>query len=360
LFKKETYTNTKNEIEIKENWPVTTGMNVLYSDASGNLSSTSDLGLTALTVNSAGHHVPIMAASDVDSHILLRTKNDGGKDSYLINRDGNYRIHMANVGDMSGVNHDGHHYARSTQDHIMHLEVDSNSPYISLGKTGTWNKKKIYIQNVDAHTENPTFRVATHGGFHFMDMSKSDGVRFQRKDGRWTHFDWSDDKNYIRGDTQQDGNLNVAGGLGVTGGVSASSNINTTDGKIQEKGSALIPKGMIMMWSGAANTIPAGWRLCDGTEETPNLKDRFIVGAGGTKYKVGDIGGVDSVTLTVDQIPAHSHGYDGMNGGYFRCDNDNEQRCSPDGYAGNTAQTGGGQSHENRPPFYALCYVMKT
>ena len=46
-----------------------------------------------------------------------------------------------------------------------------------------------------------------------------------------------------------------------------------------------------------------------------------------------------------------------MNGGYMRCNNDNEH--TPYGYKGNTKETGGGKEHENRPPYYALCYVMK-
>jgi hypothetical protein len=44
-----------------------------------------------------------------------------------------------------------------------------------------------------------------------MDMNKSHGVRWQRKDSRWTHFDWEDGKNYIRGDTIIDGNVTING-----------------------------------------------------------------------------------------------------------------------------------------------------
>ena len=60
------------------------------------------------------------------------------------------------------------------------------------------------------------------------------------------------------------------------------------------------------MWSGAVDAIPTGWALCDGQNGTPDLRDRFIVGAGGS-YDVGDTGGAESVTLTVDQMPQHSH-----------------------------------------------------
>lgn len=51
-----------------------------------------------------------------------------------------------------------------------------------------------------------------------------------------------------------------------------------------------LPRGIITMWSGATNAVPSGWALCDGNNGTPNLKDRFIVGAG-QSYGVGNTGG---------------------------------------------------------------------
>lgn len=66
------------------------------------------------------------------------------------------------------------------------------------------------------------------------------------------------------------------------------------------------PKGLISMWSGAINNIPAGWVLCNGANATPDLRNRFIVGAGST-YNIGVKGGVDKVTLTESQMPSHSH-----------------------------------------------------
>ena len=161
---------------------------------------------------SGDNHIPIIAQSNVDSHIQLKTKNDDGKNVYLINRDGHFKVHAQGVGDMFGVNHDGHHYVRHLGDNAMHVEGDGNNPFVSLGKTGTCEKKKLYIQNADAHTENPTFRVGIHGDRMLMNMNKSHGVFWPRKDGRNTHFDWEDGKNYIRGETINDGNLHVNGG----------------------------------------------------------------------------------------------------------------------------------------------------
>ena len=64
-----------------------------------------------------------------------------------------------------------------------------------------------------------------------------------------------------------------------------------------------IPKGVIVMWSGTKETIPTGWGLCDGTAGTPNLIDRFILGA----ETAGDTGGHNSLPLTADNIPSHTH-----------------------------------------------------
>ena len=63
---------------------------------------------------------------------------------------------------------------------------------------------------------------------------------------------------------------------------------------------------MIILWSGAANAIPSGFVLCDGNNSTPNLTDRFVVGAGAA-YGVGASGGSSSVTLSIANLPSHSH-----------------------------------------------------
>lgn len=126
-----------------------------------------------------------------------------------------------------------------------------------------------------------------------------------------------------------------------------------------------VPVGGIIMWSGAIGSIPSGWALCNGqtvgSVVTPDLRDRFIVGAGGG-YSVGATGGANSVTLTTDQIPSHSHNYLLYQPASFG--NELEQSGSPDGarlggVTNTTGTTGGGQAHENRPPYYALAYIMR-
>ena len=70
--------------------------------------------------------------------------------------------------------------------------------------------------------------------------------------------------------------------------------------------------GMIMLWSGAIVNIPAGWLLCDGTSGTPNLRDRFVVGAGST-YAVAGTGG--STTIAEANLPSHAHAAGTLTGG---------------------------------------------
>lgn len=105
--------------------------------------------------------------------------------------------------------------------------------------------------------------------------------------------------------------------------------LRLTAGSIGEIASQLIaatqlPRGIITMWSGATNAVPSGWALCDGNNGTPNLKDRFIVGAG-QSYGVGNTGGnwtqtplvwtnaagtgvkVAGTAINESQMPWHTH-----------------------------------------------------
>lgn len=143
----------------------------------------------------------------------------------------------------------------------------------------------------------------------------------------------------------------------------------------------LLPKGMIVMWAGSV--VPASWVLCDGTNGTPNLKDKFILGAG--TQAIGATGGESQHTLTVDELPSHNHeirvwgdpnGDPGTaNATTFKLTDrqihkyeswtnkacrDNHQAA--DNCATPPVQiqyTGGGKPHNNMPPYYALAYIMK-
>jgi microcystin-dependent protein len=67
-----------------------------------------------------------------------------------------------------------------------------------------------------------------------------------------------------------------------------------------------MPVGGIILWSGAVSAVPVGWRLCDGTGGTPDLRSRFVIGAGST-YAVAATGGAATVSLTEAQLPSHTH-----------------------------------------------------
>ena len=67
-----------------------------------------------------------------------------------------------------------------------------------------------------------------------------------------------------------------------------------------------IPAGGIIMWSGSVANIPSGWYLCNGSYGTPDLRDRFVIGAG-SSYNPGATGGATSVTLSTSNMPSHSH-----------------------------------------------------
>ena len=137
-----------------------------------------------------------------------------------------------------------------------------------------------------------------------------------------------------------------------------------------------IPKGGIIMWSGT--TVPVGWALCDGSNGTPDLRDRFVVGFGnrfGTGKVRNVIGGEEDHTLTVSEMPVHSHGVNdpGHNHtytGFERMANDNGN--GPDVQYGTPAAStsgnvtgisiqnaGTGAAHNNLPPYYALAFIMK-
>ena len=105
-----------------------------------------------------------------------------------------------------------------------------------------------------------------------------------------------------------------------------------------------------------------GCHLCDGNEGTPNLQNRFIAGAGG-QYLPGQTGGVDKVTLTVAEMPAHSHTF--SRAGDRKLDIVNNHAVVESNYdhSGNfdcsMNNTGGNQAHENLPPYYALFYYKQ-
>ena len=139
-----------------------------------------------------------------------------------------------------------------------------------------------------------------------------------------------------------------------------------------------IPTGIICMWSGAVDQVPAGWALCDGENGTPDLRDRFIVGAG-KAYEAGDTGGaathshtasgsVGYTTLSIDQIPNHNHGSGQLiiqpGGGHSVWTGSGLEKPLSTYFQGGS----GAHTHSlsvsvstitSLPPYYALVFIMK-
>ncbi len=129
-------------------------------------------------------------------------------------------------------------------------------------------------------------------------------------------------------------------------------------------GGSSIPTGGIIIWSGTE--VPTGWALCDGTNGTPDLRGRFVLGAGGA-YNPGDTGGSEEVTLTVAQLPAHKFSYSykangtsnvlSSNGGSYNLMKQNTEGSTTT--AKYTNSLGNSAPHPNMPPYYVLAYIMK-
>jgi microcystin-dependent protein len=122
-----------------------------------------------------------------------------------------------------------------------------------------------------------------------------------------------------------------------------------------------VPSGIIVAWHGALNAIPAGWHLCDGSAAgIPDLRAKFIYGSNGADV-IGATGGAQAVTLTIDQIPSHTHQMTLAENG---AGSDHQYPAITDNHnvikeTGPTEATGGGQSHNNMPPYMVLAYIVK-
>ena len=155
-----------------------------------------------------------------------------------------------------------------------------------------------------------------------------------------------------------------------------------------------IPTGVIVMYNG--NSAPTGWVLCDNSAAAqaagaPDLRDKFVVGTG-NGYSIGSQGGSNDVTLLSNNLPSHTHGAGnysaGSQGAHQHDITDRSSQDSGDGFQGYQEGQGGsgsnnvtssnngahthtvtgtsganstqGSSFNNRPPYYALAYIMKT
>jgi len=162
--------------------------------------------------------------------------------------------------------------------------------------------------------------------------------------------------------------------------------LTVPDGSITEDklapGLSLIPPGTIVMWSGSLAEIPDGWVLCDGTNGTPDLTDRFILSVSASEDP-GETGGSHTKTLSVSNLPSHTHSFTtdsagshthrlAMTGGQYgghNCiskgwcavnwDDDQVEGAGSHTHSGTTDATGSGSSLDIRPKYYKLAFIMK-
>jgi hypothetical protein len=189
----------------------------------------------------------------------------------------------------------------------------------------------------------------------------------------------------------------IAGFNSLSGTVASfDSRLLSLEGRVTTLEEA-IASGLIVVWVGLIANIPAGWQLTDGTNGTPDLRNRFIIGAGST-YAVNAVGGsanhihnitgtTNATALTVDQMPAHTHtvidpghihaipfsanadqgsgafdfGGSPFNGGVTTVGaltgivlaSNGSNGAHSHGFSASTAST------TNLPPYYALAYIMR-
>ncbi len=207
--------------------------------------------------------------------------------------------------------------------------------------------------------------------------------------------------------------LNLSGGVSMSGAVSAPTINVTTVNATAVNGSTIsasagftgpgtIPVGGIIMWSGT--DVPSGWALCNGQSsngrQTPDLRGRFVLGSGSgsglTSRSIGQTGGTETHTLSMAELPSHSHPVDppatgttsngshthgyqsgagstaGIKGGDwypgelgYRIMNNTttsggDHSHTVDIAAFNSGNTGSGSAHNNMSPFYVLAFIMRV
>lgn len=111
-----------------------------------------------------------------------------------------------------------------------------------------------------------------------------------------------------------------------------------------------LPIGTILIWHGSVATIPAGFVLCDGTNGTPDLRDKFVIGAGGS-LAPGATGGTETHTHTVTTI-GHFHTL--PSGNSFAIGTDLQNKTTT------VAPSGSADARSHIPPYMAFCYIMRV
>ncbi len=174
----------------------------------------------------------------------------------------------------------------------------------------------------------------------------------------------------VNGTTTFGAGVTFANSVSMNGGLTVTGDLKVKDSN-SISGPGTIPLGGIIMWSGSKGNVPDGWKLCDGTDGTPDLRNRFILGAESVN-NTGATGGASEIKLSVDNLPSHRHEYfgdDQLQGKDGNTTTEVSRQCS--GYdatsknAGDSrvywsGKTGGDKSFSIMPPYYKLAFIMRT
>ena len=317
----------------------------------------------------------------------------------------------------------------STNVSLRWAEGTDTWEYTNDGSTyKTIGSSSISAADGDLTSEEKIRLTDPNGGTDDVVLAAGNGLSIARSGDKITFTNSATDSDTTYSQSCVDSSNDVilrltAGGSGSGDDdikIKAGNNITLTHDNASEftiAGVDAFPSGGIIMWSGAENAIPSGWVLCNGLNSTPDLRGRFVVGYSDTDndYDVGDTGGVKNQSLSVSQMPSHSHS--GTTGGQdtnhthdagnlgtnntgshnhtvnnfggnfgsssgaqtFRNDHTGTSNAiiqnagahshnvtgtttgqsSNHAHSFNTNSQGSGSSIDIRPKYYALCYIIK-
>ncbi len=294
---------------------------------------------------------------------------------------------------------------------IRSIDVSSESTFtkdvtfsgnINVSGSGTFIGD-LNVDELTARNANVTGIVTTSGDFYalgrFRDVNSNPGTAGQILASTGNGVDWIDANT-----TSVANSVNVGVNLDSTDadqfvsffGANSGNQPNRVDADftynpstntlkvgniIDSSGNAsAFVTGMIILWYGNTGNIPGGWVLCDGNNSTPDLRDRFVIGAG-NNFSAGNTGGSNSITLSEANLPSHRHfvvsnslGGQNRTGSNVSANNQvakgtgagnlyesyNLASTGSNASAGRSSSVGSGTAIDNKPLYHALCYIMKS
>jgi len=294
---------------------------------------------------------------------------------------------------------------------IRSIDVTSESAFakdvtfsgnINVSGSGTFIGD-LGVDELTARNANVTGIVTTSGDFYalgrFRDVNSNPGSAGQILSSTGNGVDWIDaDTTSVANSVNVGVNLNSTDADQFVSffGANSGNNPNRVDNDftynpstntlkvgniIDSSGNAsAFVTGMIILWYGDTTNVPGGWVLCNGSNSTPDLRDRFVIGAG-NNFTAGNTGGNNSLTLTEANLPSHRHfvvsnSFGGQNrtGSNVSANNQvakgtgagnifetyNLASTGSNASAGRSSSVGSGTAIDNKPLYHALCYIMKT